>query len=83
MQLLLKSLDNPEQELRFAISDPEYCPDGAGCEVRLNGNVLFRSVIGVDPINAIENAITAIRAYLAGSRENIAWSDGSRYAGPP
>lgn len=79
MQFVLNSADGRSGKLLFDIADPIRCADGAQCTVRANNTVLFANIIGIDPMNAMENAIAAIRAYLAATGLPYVWEDGSPY----
>ncbi len=76
MRLLLKAADERYTVLLFDIAAPASCADGARCAVSLNGVAAFPNIIGIDPMNAMENAIAAIRAYLAATGRPYVWEDG-------
>ena len=65
--------------LDFSVTDAAACEDGARCSVNLNGNVLAPVIIGIDPFNAVENAIAFIRAYLSNRGASVNWEDGAPY----
>jgi hypothetical protein len=65
--------------LCFTISEPVGCVDGSQCEIKLNDAMLAPHIIGIDPMNAVENAFAFIRAYLSSRRDMLVWADGSPY----
>lgn len=79
MKFTLTSKAGP---LVWAISDPVMDVDGAVCSVTLNDRVLAPRIVGLDPFNAAEAALSFIRAYLSAREDALMWSDGSRYESP-
>jgi hypothetical protein len=65
--------------LTFRVSEPVVNGDETVCEICTADGATLAAIIGIDPINALENAISFIRSYLKNLKGELFWKNGQKY----
>lgn len=68
-----------EKEFSFEFFDAVTTADGGECSVKMNEEVLPVKIAGIDPLNAVENAIGFMRSFMRNSDTEYFWVNGEKY----